>query len=243
MNVYMQADFDSLTRDDNGFLYVPTGDWSNVDFGGASCIVFAKLCILGDYYRLGDNCILGERCKLGNYCKLGDGCKLEDRCRLGNDCKLGNRCKLCDNCALGDDCTLGFNCTLGDNCKLGNFCELGSRCTLGDGCKLGDECTLGDECKLGDGGSLANGKVQNATFFKTSNIGSRNDTAYCYCNTVTGDVYVRAGCWFSGVGDFIKRVRQVHAGTQHETDYLALVEFAKERFAQYRARRTSADEE
>lgn len=183
MKVFTQADFETLARDDNGFLHLPSGDWSAVNFNGASKLIFSHDCILGDY------------------------------------------------------CTLGDDCTLGDNCKLGNFCELGSRCKLGDGCKLGDECTLGDECKLGDGCSLANGKVQNATFFKTSNIGSRNDTAYCYCNTVTGDVYVRAGCWFSGVDDFIKCVRQVHAGTQHEMDYLAMAEFAKARFAQYRAGR------
>lgn len=210
MNVYMQADFDALTRDADGYLHVPTGDWSAIKFNGANKLIFESGCKLGYY------------CTLGKYCALGNGCKLGIGCTLG------------DGCTLGGCCTLGEYCALGNGCTLGNYCTLGKYCALGDGCKLGNGCALGDGCALGVGCSLENGKVQNATFFKTSNIGSRNDATYCYCNTVTGNVYVRSGCWFSGVDDFVKRVHKVHAGTQHEKDYMALVEFAKARFELYK---------
>ena len=113
------------------------------------------------------------------------------------------------------------DCELGDDCKLGNWCKLGDRCTLGSCCTLGDECPLESGC------------VHNATYFFVSNIGSENRTAYAYCDRDSGEIFIRAGCWFSGIDDFIQRVRDVHGGTQHETDYLAFAEFAKMRFAQY----------
>lgn len=126
-------------------------------------------------------------------------------------------------------------CKLGNGCKLGNYCRLDDDCKLGNRCKLGNDCKLGDWCKIGTNCTMESGRVQNAAFFFVSNIGSENRTAYAYCNAKTGDIYVRAGCWFSGLDDFIKRVRDVHGGTQHETDYLAFAEFARARFAWYKA--------
>ena len=122
-----------------------------------------------------------------------------------------------------------------DWCKLGDWCTLGNECKLGNGCKLGDECTLGDEC------NLESDRVANATFFKISNIGSRNDSVYFYCNRNTGAIYVRAGCWFSCMEAFIVRVKKVHKGSEYETDYLAAVELAKARFAKYAEGRCSIE--
>lgn len=155
MKKYTQAEFDAIERDEYGYKHLPSGDWTDVDFGGQMRLIF------------------------------GDGC------------------------------------TLGNVCKLGDECTLGNECTLGDWCKLGDECTL------------ERGRVQNAAFFFASNIGSANRTAYAYCNTKTGEIFVRAGCWFSDLPAFIERVKSVHGGTQHEVDYLAFAEFAKARFARY----------
>ena len=149
MKKYTQADFDALARDEEGYLCIPPGDWTDVDFGDQAKMIFS------------------------------------------------------------------------DRCKLGNWCTLGDRCKLGDGCTLGDRCKLESE------------RVQNATFFFASNIGSENRTAYAYCNMKTGEIFVRAGCWFSDLPAFIERVKSVHGGTQHETDYLAFAEFAKARFARY----------
>lgn len=90
MKKYTQADFDALKRDENGYLHIESGDWTEVNFGGADKLIFA------------------------------------------------------------------------------------------------DECTLGEWCKL------ESGRVCNATYFKASNIGSRNNSAYAYCDAQSGDIYVRA---------------------------------------------------
>ena len=71
---YTQADFDTLVRDDVGYLYLPSGDWTEVDFGGANKLVFGSQSILGDCSVLGNGCKLGSQCKLGNHCWLGNHC-------------------------------------------------------------------------------------------------------------------------------------------------------------------------
>ena len=170
---YTQADFDALKRGEDGYIHVPEGSWSGVDFGSA------------DKLRIAAGSFLGSYCELGNWCELGNGCE------------------------LGDECTLGDGCALGDRCALGRRCRLGNRCTL------------------------EGGRVPNAVYYIVTNIGSRNDDAYAYCNTATGEIYVRAACWFGGIDEFVARVHEVHAGTQHETDYIAFAEFARARFGRY----------
>ena len=206
---YTQADFAALERAEDGYIHVPNGDWSGVDFGGTDKLHIADCSILGNDCELGDECVLGPYCWLGDECMLGDDCVLGYGCALGYGCVLGNRSKI------------GSDCRLGNACKLGNECVLGDDCVLGNGCRLGRLCTL------------EGGRVSNATYFIVTNIGSRNDDAYAYCDTATGEIYVRAGCWFGGIDEFVARVHKVHAGTQHETDYIAFAEFARARFGRY----------
>ena len=116
--------------------------------------------------------------------------------------------------------------TLGDYCKLGDGCTLGDYCTLGNGCTLGGDCTLGDYCKLGKNISFESGRVKNGVYLTCGNIGSENRTA-CFYADETGKFFVRAGCWFSDMDEFIPRVKSVHGGTVYETQYLAACEYAK----------------
>lgn len=231
---YTQADFAALKRSADGYIYVPAGSWSGVDFGSADKLRIAAGSFLGSYCELGNWCELGNGCELGNWCRLGDGYVLGDGCVLGACCVLGNGFMLGDGCKLGKGCVLGNGCRLGNGCELGNECRLGNGCELGDGCALGNGCKLGTKCELGDGCSMEGGRVPNATYYIVTNIGSRNDDVYAYCNTKTGDIYVRAGCWFGGIDEFTERVHEVHAGTQHEVDYMAFAEFARARFGRYK---------
>ena len=126
-----------------------------------------------------------------------------------------------------------MNLIFGMGCTIGEGCTIGMGCTIGEWCKIGAGCTIGEWCTIGAGCGMEGGRVQNAVFFFASNIGRENRTAYAFCNTKTGEIFVRAGCWFSNLTAFIERVKSVHGGTQHEIDYLAFVEFAKARFARY----------
>jgi len=53
-----------------------------------------------------------------------------------------------------------------------------------------------------------------------------NRKAYFYIDE-NGNMFVRAGCWFSGMQAFKNRVKEVHAGTIHEKTYLAACDLAE----------------
>ena len=53
-----------------------------------------------------------------------------------------------------------------------------------------------------------------------------NRKAYFYVDE-NGNMFVRAGCWFSDMVAFKERVKEVHAGTIHEKTYLAACELAE----------------
>ena len=57
-------------------------------------------------------------------------------------------------------------------------------------------------------------------------IGSENRKAYFYVDE-NGNMFVRAGCWFSDMAAFKERVKKVHAGTTHEKTYLAACDLAE----------------
>ena len=154
----------------------------------------------------GGECKLGNRCKLGNWCELGPGCKLGDGCRLGRGCKLGNWC------------------VLGNWCELGLGCELGNRCELGLGCKLGNRCKLGEY--INARATFESGRVQDGLYVQIGNIGSEHRTAYFYIDK-DGVIFVRAGCWFGGLNDLKKRVKDVHDGTIYEAQYMAACAYAE----------------
>ena len=133
----------------------------------------------------------------------------ENKAIFGYGCKLGNGCKLGDECTLGDECKLGNGCELGTNCELGDEYTLGDECTLGNECELGDCCTLGEY--IDARATFEAGRVQDGLYVQIGNIGSEHRTAYFYIDK-DGAMFVRAGCWFSGMEDFKVRVKSVHGG-------------------------------
>jgi carbonic anhydrase/acetyltransferase-like protein (isoleucine patch superfamily) len=159
-----------------------------------------------------------DRVIFGNCCTLGNCCVLSVGCKLGNWCKLG------DGCKLGDWCALGFGCELGDGCELGNGCKLGDGCVLGNGCKLGDGCVLG-KC-IDVRATFEGGRVLDGLYVQIGNIGSAHRTAYFYIDK-DGAMFVRAGCWFSGMDEFKARVKSVHGGTIYEAQYIAACAYAE----------------
>ena len=68
--------------------------------------------------------------------------------------------------------------------------------------------------------------MKNGLYVQVGNIGSEHRTAYFYIDE-DGALFVRAGCWFSGMGEFKKRVHSVHGGTLYETQYMAACQYAE----------------
>lgn len=68
--------------------------------------------------------------------------------------------------------------------------------------------------------------VKNGRYVAVDRIGSENRKAYFYIDD-NGNMFVRAGCWFSDMAAFKERVKKVHTGTIHEKTYLAACDLAE----------------
>lgn len=108
-------------------------------------------------------------------------------------------------------------CPAGDYTAIKGF---GAQCSFGEQCIFDEGCRFGEQC------SYENGAVKNGRYVAVDRIGSENRKAYFYIDD-NGNMFVRAGCWFSDMAAFKERVRKVHAGTIHEKTYLAACDLAE----------------
>ena len=60
-------------------------------------------------------------------------------------------------------------------------------------------------------------------------LGSRS--AYTHIYRTDKGVYVKCGCFFGTIEEFAKKVHETHADNKYERDYIALIDYAKVRFA------------
>ena len=114
-------------------------------------------------------------------------------------------------------------CPAGDYTAIKSF---GERCIFGEWCRFGAECSFGERCSFGEECSYENGAVKNGRYVAVDRIGRENRKAYFYIDE-NGNMFVRAGCWFSDMTAFKERVKKVHAGTIHEKTYLAACDLAE----------------
>lgn len=120
-------------------------------------------------------------------------------------------------------------CPTGDYSLISGFdeyCKFDVRCTFGPWSSFGAWSSFGEWCHFDKGCSFEAGKVQNGTYFACDRIGSERRKTYFFSDG-DGNMFVRAGCWFSSLDEFVERVKDVHSGTKYEKEYLAAVELAK----------------
>lgn len=96
-------------------------------------------------------------------------------------------------------------------------------------CPSGDYTQIksfGAGCSFGEGCSFERGRVSGGRYVAIDRIGSEKRKTYFFADR-DGNIFVRAGCWFSDLSAFKERVRDVHAGTRHEKEYLAACDLAE----------------
>lgn len=86
--------------------------------------------------------------------------------------------------------------------------------------------SFGGGCSFGEGCSFERGRVSGGRYVAIDRIGSEKRKTYFFADR-DGNIFVRAGCWFSDLSAFKERVRDVHAGTRHEKEYLAACDLAE----------------
>ena len=96
-------------------------------------------------------------------------------------------------------------------------------------CPSGDYTQIkgfGEWCSFGEGCSFGRGRVSDGRYMAVDRIGSEKRKTYFFADR-DGNIFVRAGCWFSDLSAFKERVRDVHKGTRHEKEYLAACDLAE----------------
>ena len=213
MKRYTKADMENFERDEYGCLICPTGDYSKIRSFGAGCS-FGAECSFGEECRFGKECRFGEDCKFGGACSFGDWCSFGAGCSFGAECSFGEECRFGNKCRVGEKCSFGWRCSFGEWCSFGNACGFSKWSSFGEKCCFGENCVF------------ENGKVKNGTYFACDRIGSERRKTYFFRDG-DGKMYVRAGCWFSSLDEFVERVKEAHGGTNYEKEYLMAVELAK----------------
>lgn len=175
------------------------------------------VCPSGDYTAIKDFlnfCSFGERCIFGERCSFGAGCIFGAGCRFGARCIFGKRCIFAAACIFGELCSFGAGCS------FAAWCSFGERCSFGAGCRFGERCSFAAWC------SFENNRIKNGKYFACDRIGSEKRKTYFFIDE-TGKMFVRAGCFFGTLTEFIARVKEVHAGTKFEKEYFIACELAK----------------
>lgn len=192
--------------------------YTQVDFDTFEVDKFGrKICPTGDYTNIKG---FVEYCVFDRHCLFGAQSRFIEHCRFGDGCYFG------DGCSFGAYCYFGSGCEFGKECHFGELCGFGEGGTFGEGCSFGEWCTFGEWCNFGEYCNYENDKVKNGRYVAVDRIGSANRKAYFYTDD-NGNMFVRAGCWFSDMAAFKERVKKVHAGTIHEKTYLAACDLAE----------------
>ena len=108
-------------------------------------------------------------------------------------------------------------------CPSGDYTQIKG---FGECCSFGERCSLGERCSFGEGCSFERGRVSDGRYMAVDRIGSEKRKTYFFADR-DGNIFVRAGCWFSDLSAFKERVRDVHKGTRQEKEYLAACDLAE----------------
>ena len=129
-------------------------------------------------------------------------------------------------CIFGNACSFGEWCSFGKECSFGNRCSFGEWCSFCNECSFGEWCRFGEWCYFGKGCNFEDGRVKSGEYFACDRIGSQRRKTYFFRDS-DGNMFVRSGCRFSSLDEFIERVKEAHGGTKYEKEYLAAVKLAK----------------
>lgn len=177
-----------------------------------------KICPAGDYTAIKD---FVEYCVFGAYCLFGEHSRFIEHCRFGDGCYFG------DGCSFGAYCYFGTGGDFGKECRFGELCGFGEGGNFGEGCSFGEWCTFGECCNFGERCSYENDTVKNGRYVAVDRIGNTNQKVYFYRDE-NGNMFVRAGCWFTDMEAFKGWVKKVHVvGTIHEKIYMAACDLAE----------------
>jgi len=141
-------------------------------------------------------------------------------CSNCSDCSYCSNCSYCSGCSYCSDCSGCSGCSGCSYCSRCSYCSGCSNCSYCSGCSGCFGCSRCSDC------SGCSDYKNNPQRYITPFIGRRNSQTSIYW-TNKEDVQIICGCWKGTIEEFEKRVKEVHAETEHLKPYLEQVEIFK----------------
>lgn len=201
--------------------------WTNSD-GSEGGIVAVSASIHGPM-RIPKDAVIGPRANIGYGVTIGNGVS------IGNDASIGPRATIDYGATIGNDANIGPRATIGEGADIGEGATIGEgavigpRATINYGASVGNDATIGEGVSIGYGATVGYGAVigEGDWWGSCGPIGSRDGYA-TYTYSKAHGLRWWIGCQ-QGISTtaFRARIARRHAGTKHEDDYLALIEYVK----------------
>lgn len=126
---------------------------------------------------------------------------------------------ICDCVSIGDRASIGYRAIIGHIADIGNDAIIGNYAIIGRGASICENVRIGDGAIIGNDAAIGDGDW----FITYGPLGSRN-AMLTAVQTETGLSWW-VGCQFGITTDQLReRVKEAHAGTDHEADYLHCID-------------------
>ena len=166
-----------------------------------------------------------------------------DDARVTGDAQVGEDACVSQDACVSERAYLGGSACVSERAYVGGraivserACVEGSAIVSADS-NIGGRAYVGGQAYVGgytrvDGGTHIGGRayVTGDNIVTVSNIGSRNATLTATTDK-SGQILLFAGCFSGTIDQFIAAVKKKHAGTVHERNYMAAIEFIKVRLS------------
>ena len=131
-------------------------------------------------------------------------------------------------CQVGDYSLIKV---FGERCSFGEECSFGKRCSFGEECRFGERCGFGEWCSFGERCGFENGHLSiNKNYIAFDRCGGSLRKTYFWF--FEDGIYVRAGCYFDTIDNFLCEVEKKYSDSLIGNSYKAFAEIAKIEYAE-----------
>jgi len=163
--------------------------------------------------------IIGEWAIIGEGVIIGEGANIGALARIGEEARIG------EGVIIGEWARIGALANIGEEAIIGEGARIGERANIGERASIGEEASIGALANIGKGASI----TMTYECIVLGPLGSRSAMMTAY--VLNEIIQIGAGCFLDSIEKFESQVKEVHAGTRHEKEYLAALDYVRAKFA------------
>jgi len=162
---------------------------------------FLAGCEIGRRTIVGDNAELGEQSHIRGAVKFGNQLKAADNVVFDGDIVVGNHATFGNCVTFGTCAKIGDSAHIGAGSRFGHIPSFGHRVQLHDDVTIGNWPMFGESLVFGNNVTIDGGVVRDLII--VSNVDGSGRQVIIYRRD--DGPYVRAGCFFGTLDEFVKR--------------------------------------